>query len=190
MWKHERMKRWTAFGLLGLIGVGCEPAAQAPAPKAAAGTGVSASDAKATKTPSEVPSAAPVAGTAPIAVPIPPPSAAASPSTATTLPEPATAAGAEAFFKNQIQACNAWSVNVGNSQPGEKLFAGDAKDPTTSLKVGKQVRPNVWEIQDRDGRRLLVDLAQRRITSAKGPAGEMPPPYRFCDEKVFVGTSD
>jgi hypothetical protein len=196
MWKHDRMKRWMAFGLLGFVGTACEPAAPAPTPKAAAAAGTSVTDAKAAKTPgaapvtSAAPSAAPVTSAAPSAAPAPSQSAAASASTATALPEPPTAAGAEAFFKNQIQACNAWNVKVGNNKPGEKLFAGDAKDPTTSIKVGKLVRPKVWEIQDRDGTRLLVDMELRRITSARGPNSEMPAPYRFCDEKVFVGTSD
>ena len=127
---------------------------------------------------------APASAPAPIA-PVAAPAAAPAPVAANVADAPALA-----FFRAQIEACNAWSVKVGNTKAGEKYFDGTAKDPSRQVKVVERPAPNRIIVQDADGTRLLIDLAHNRITSPKGPRSEMPVRYRSCPEKIFVGSSD
>lgn len=145
--------------------------------------------------PSAPVSATPAPAPAPTPPPAPKPVAAPAP---TTMPAPVPAPAASnaddqaalAFFREQIEACNAWNVKVGNSKPGEKYFDGTAKDPSRAVKIVGRPAPRQALIQDADGTQLLVDLALSRITSPKGPKSELPVRYRACPEKIFVGTSD
>ena len=144
----------------------------------------------AAKAPAASPAAAPVAIAAATA-----PSATSPSTQPAAVPQPLPMAAAPdlaalAFFRAQIEACNAWNVKVGNTKPGEKFFDGTDNDPTRKVKVVERPAPGRFVVEDADGTRLLIDLAGQRITATKGPGAALPVRYKFCSEKVFVGTSD
>ena len=108
------------------------------------------------------------------------------------MPEPEDTGGASAvsFFKEQIAACNAYLVKVGNEDPGSNRFDGSEDDPTRTAKVRKKLSEQRYEIEDAEGTVLVVDLAKRIITAPGGPEAVMPRTYSFCQPTVFVGTTD
>lgn len=120
----------------------------------------------------EVPAAAPAASptaTAPVAAP--------------------TDDDALAFFRAQIDACNAWNAKVGNTAPGAKAFDGSPSDPTRSLKVVERPSAGRYVIEDADGSRVLVDLNTHLVQSPDGAGVPLPIRYTFCPPEVFVGPS-
>jgi hypothetical protein len=95
-----------------------------------------------------------------------------------------------AFWTQEIQACNAYQIKVGNSKPGEKKFDGSSSDPSRSIKIVKKMPGNKYQINDAAGTSLIVDMNKKQFTSLQGPGGPVPRPYTFCDSKVWVGTMD
>lgn len=120
----------------------------------------------------------------------------ATPTAPTAPPEPAvtpaadpTAGDADAllFFHAQIDACNAWNVQVGNSEPGEKKFDGTASDPTVNARIVDRPAPGRYIVEDGEGSRLALDLTAHQIASPDGPGVALPIRYTFCPTEVFVG---
>lgn len=117
-----------------------------------------------------------------------------SPTATTASPAPNAAEDPDAvvktFWKQQIDACNAYQEKVGNTTPPDKYFPGDAHDPSRSVTVQKRMGPNVFLIEDAGGTRLLADVGSGKITGPGGATGAMPRPYSFCDPKIWLGTID